>query len=158
VKEVHRILRDFARQVCRGGGPHGALDTDWEDVAQEASRTFFDVGLHQYRGTGSERSYLYSVVRMTAIQISRRAWRRRRREEASVVQPVDRSNPNARLDVVKILAALSQECRELIERVFLHGESYGVLATELGLAESSVRSRLSRCVKAARRFTGEDAA
>jgi DNA-directed RNA polymerase specialized sigma24 family protein len=123
---------------------------DWEDVAQVACSTFFATGLWQYRGTGSERSYLYSVVRMTAIQMSRGAARRRQREEAAPVTAPEPSNPGPRLDVLKILAALPEECRHVIERVFLLDEPYGSLAVEFGLAESSVRSKLSRCLKKAR--------
>ena len=58
----------------------GAPDLDWEDVAQESYRRLHEVGFERYRAVGSERSYAYSVVKATVIQMSRTARRRRRRE------------------------------------------------------------------------------
>jgi RNA polymerase sigma factor (sigma-70 family) len=154
--EIARLVRGFARQVCRGGGPSGSMDSSWEDVAQEASRKIFTTGLARFRGMGTERSFLYSVVRLTVIQMSRTANRRNRREEA--LPPPPRSHersPDWRIDVMKILSRLPQDCRELMGRVFLSGEMYCDLAKELRLEESSVRSRVSRCLKQARQITEE---
>jgi RNA polymerase sigma-70 factor (ECF subfamily) len=153
--EIHQILRAFARDVCRGKGPGGALDVDWEDVAQEAGRKLFAVGMYQYRGWGSEKSFLYSVVRSTVIQMCRSAGRRRQREEGAPPPDAVHPNPGRRIDVMRVLAGLSTECRDLVERVFLAGDSYEEIASDLGLAPSSVRSRLSRCVKQARKISEE---
>ena len=60
----------------------------------------------------------------------------------------------ARLEVRRILAALDPPCREIIQRALLQDEPYADLARELGLAESSVRARLSRCLQKARRLAG----
>ena len=150
--EADRVIRRFARLVCRGGGPPGAPDLDWEDVAQEAYRKLFSVGLDQYRGGGTESSYLYSIVKATVIQMARSADRRQRRETAlSSNDPAPRSmDPVAMLDVRRVLATLDPGCRELIERFFLRDETHADLARDLGLVESSVRARLSRCLKRAR--------
>lgn len=156
--EILRLLRVFAREACRGGGPGAAsLDASWEDVAQEAGRKLFATGLAQYRGSGTERSYLFSVVRSTIIQMSRSAARRVRREEATDWETTaPPSNPGPRIDAGKILARLSTECRDLIARVFLQSASYSDLASELRLEESSVRSKVSRCLSSARRIAEED--
>jgi len=156
VAEVHRLLQAFSRQVCRGRGPAGETALDWEDVAQEAARQLFAKGLGQYRGQGTERSYLYSLVKATVIQMSRSAARRLRREEVAMAgEPLHTPpNPGAGLDVRKILAALDPKCRDLIERAILRDESYADIARDLGLAESSVRARLSRCLQKARRLVG----
>jgi RNA polymerase sigma factor (sigma-70 family) len=150
--EADRVIRRFARHVCHGGGPPGAPDLDWEDVAQEAGRKLYSVGLDQYRGGGSESSYLYSIVKATVIQMARSADRRQRRENAlSSIDPVPRSmDPVSALDVRRVLTALDRGCRDLIERFFLHDETHADLARDLGLATSSVRAKLSRCLKKAR--------
>jgi DNA-directed RNA polymerase specialized sigma24 family protein len=54
------------------------------------------------------------------------------------------------LDVAWILERLQEECRELLTRVFLHEVPYPQLANDLDLAESSVRAKVSRCVRRAR--------
>jgi RNA polymerase sigma factor (sigma-70 family) len=154
--EVARLVRNFAQALCRGGGPPAAPDLDWEDVAQEAARKIFSVGLTQYRGQGTERSYLYSAVKSTMIQMSRTAARRRRREAQALredlVQPDD---PGPKLQVAHILDQLPQDCRALIERVFLHEEPYADLARDLAIEESSVRARVSRCIRRARSVATE---
>jgi RNA polymerase sigma factor (sigma-70 family) len=157
VAEVHRLLRGFARHVCRGGGPHGEAALDWEDVAQEAARRLLGVGLAQYAGAGSERSYMYSLVKTTVIQMSRAAARRQRREEDAVANgPVPvAADPGSHMEVRRILAALDPPCREIIRRALLQDEPYADLARELGLAESSVRARLSRCLQKARRLVDD---
>lgn len=155
--EISKLVRAFARQVCRGGGPSGSMDASWEDVAQEASRKIFTTGLARFRGAGTEKSFLYSVVRLTVIQMSRSANRRNLREETlGPPTPNHSGGPELRIDVMKILSRLPQDCRQLMERVFLSGEAYGDLASELGLEESSVRSRVSRCLKRAREIVQED--
>lgn len=150
-EEVARLIRTFAQGVCRGSGPRGAPEFDWEDVAQEALRRFFTMGLDQYRGQGSERSYLYTIVKSTFIQLARTAARRRRREESAasdgLAAPHD---PTLKLHLASILQRLSPDCRDLMERVFLYGEPYSALALELEMAESSVRAKLSRCLQRAR--------
>ncbi len=153
--EIARLVRAFARQVCRGGGPSGSLDSSWEDVAQEACRKIFTTGLARFRGVGTEQSFLYSVVRLTVIQMSRSANRRLRREETRSPIPSPQDGPDSRIDVLKILSRMPSDCRQLMERVFLSGDAYRDLAQELGLEESSVRSRLSRCLKRARQITEE---
>jgi RNA polymerase sigma factor (sigma-70 family) len=150
--QADRIIRRFARHVCRGGGPIGAPDLDWEDVAQETSRKLYSVGLDQYRGGGSESSYLYSMVKATVIQMARSTDRRQKRERSvslndSVSRLVD---PIPSLDVRSVLAALDAACGDLIERFFLLDETHADLARDLGLAESSVRAKLSRCLRKAR--------
>jgi RNA polymerase sigma factor (sigma-70 family) len=149
--ELCELARAFARQICRGGGPSGAPDVGWEDVAQEALRKLLSVGIDRYRGTGSEKSYLYTIVKSTMIAMSRSARRRQAREESIAREAISVTpNPGHRVDVEQILAGLSDDCRGLLERAFLHGASYRELAGELGMEESSVRAKLSRCLRKAR--------
>ncbi len=159
VEEIHRLVRGFSRRVCFGGGPPGAPALDWEDVAQEASQKFLTVGIRQYRGTGSEQGYLYGIVRATAIQMSRAARRSSHREQRWMSDgPVRTKDHTHRLDLRKILERLSAECSQIIERIHLLGDSHAELARELGLAESSVRARLSRCMRKARVIVTEETA
>ena len=149
--EIHRIIREFARRMCRGGSPAGAADLDWEDVAQEAGRRFFSRAIDQFKEPGSERGYLYVVVKSTTIQFARSVQRRRKRESPpSIEHLVVSDNPGPRLDAIRILTRLSESCRDLLVQVYLVGAPYSELAESLGLVESSVRSKVSRCVRKAR--------
>jgi RNA polymerase sigma-70 factor (ECF subfamily) len=155
-EEISRIVQGLARYICSGRTPGGAPELNWEDVAQEACRYFFSVGVRQYRGEGSERSYLYSIVKTTWLQLARGAARRRLREAKAVTdaEMTGAENLQARLDVdrtvLNLLERLDESCRELLKRMFLDGASYGELALELGLAQSSVRAKVSRCIRRAR--------
>ena len=155
--EVLRILRSFARTVCRSGGPSGSHDVTWEDVAQEAARRFFESGLARYRGHGSETSYLYSIVKTTVLELARSASRRSRRERKRQDEPTPPPpDPLAFLEVAAALRPLSEPCRALLVRVFLEDASYAELAKEYGLTESSVRSRMTRCLKQARQVAAKE--
>jgi RNA polymerase sigma factor (sigma-70 family) len=143
-------IRAFAQAISRGRGPMASASIDWEDVAQEASRRFFSRGMDQYRATGSEKGYLYTIVKATWIQLARSASRRRKREEIANPIPSSPRDPNPRLELLDVLRRLDSTCQELLERVFFDGASYADLADELGLAESSVRSRITRCIQKAR--------
>jgi len=148
---VDRIVRQFARKLCRGGGLPGLPAVDWEDVAQEACHRLYAFGLAQYRGQGTERSYLYSIVKATVIQMARSGGRRQRREQAVVVAEAGPAiSPERSLDVRRILAELDPACRDLVSRAILRDEGYASIAASLGLAESSVRAKLSRCLQRAR--------
>ncbi len=152
--EIHRRIRAFARAIC-SGRPAGGSDADWEDVAQEAARKLFASGLDRYQGKGSVDSYLYTIVKTTVIQLARGAKRRRLREESFETTTVVVPNPSGRrFEVREILRRLPEGCRELVVRVFLDGAGYRDLARESGLAESSVRARLSRCMQKAREIAG----
>jgi RNA polymerase sigma factor (sigma-70 family) len=154
--EIDGIIRRIARAECRRGGP-GSVDVDWEDVAQESARRFFTVGLRQYAGDGSEESFLFAIVRSTVLQSVRSAARRRQREQAPVAADRPPSHPpDEHLDVRIILAKLPRDCAELLEKVFLQGVPYAELASELGMLESSVRVRVSRCLKKAMETAGGD--
>ena len=155
-EEIVRLIRHLSRAACARGGPATA-DIDWEDVAQDACRRFFSAGIRQFRKGGSERSFLYAIVRSAVIQIVRSETRRRTREVASnpplIVAP---DNPLPKFDVAKILGRLSEECRALLTRVFLRGEPYSSLATDLSILESSVRTKVTRCLRRARQALEED--
>ena len=154
-KEILDLIHRFARHACTKVGTRLAVDLQWEDVAQEASVKFFKSGLHQYGGSGSEESYLYTVVKSTLIQIARSADRRKKREEAKALPMEERvviPDTHMALDVQAILGKLDEACRNLLRRVFLEDTPYSDLAAELGLQEVSVRARVHRCVRSAREF------
>lgn len=150
-EEIHRLIEGYARHACSRSGSRLAADLAWEDVAQDASARFFSVGLSQYGGQGSEESYLYTVVKTTLLQRVRSADRRKKREEFSVpLERVELPSAFERLEVDSILGRLDEACRSLLRETFLKETPYADLSAQLGLAESSVRAKVSRCLRRAR--------
>ncbi len=151
-EEIAQLIRSYSRHVCRSGASSNMPDLDWEDVAQEASRRFFAVGITQFRPGGPVRSYLYSIVRTTFLELVRRTWRRQQREEQAAITPPPPDNPETQTLLHSILSRLPELCRELLQRLYFDGATYAELSLELNLAESSVRARSSRCLGKARDF------
>jgi RNA polymerase sigma-70 factor (ECF subfamily) len=149
-EEVMRLIRSFARYLCRGRSTSAEPEPEWEDVAQEAARRFFTSGLAHFKTGGPERSYVYTIVKAARIQIYRSMSRRSRRESAAAREDVTPPPAETRTLLFRVLSRIPDTCRELLERVFFDGSSHAELAQELGLAESSVRSRLTRCLQRAR--------
>ena len=148
--EIVRLVRAFARHLSRAPAAGGAPEPEWEDVAQEACRRVFASGLKHYRPGGNDRGYLYSIVKATRIQIYRGLSRRRRRELAVEIDETVEPEVERRTLLYRLLGRLGDTCRALLQRAFFDGASYEELAVELGLVESSVRSRVTRCLQQAR--------
>jgi RNA polymerase sigma factor (sigma-70 family) len=153
-EEIARTIRRIAEVVCGRGGL-GGVDIDWEDVAQEASQHFFAVAIHRFRTPGSEESYLYAIVRTKFLQSLRAASRRSRREDTVAGRRDVWENADPAIDVRRILDRISGECARLLEKVFLQGITYAALSSELDMLESSVRTKVSRCLRSARTMTAE---
>lgn len=151
VRELVELCGRFARHVCGQANSAWRADTEAEDLAQDAATRLLTVGLAQYRGQGSEESFVYTMVRSTLLMRMRAADRRRKREDkVAALSPEAVDHDQAGLEVRSILARLDDSCRDLLRRVFLDEESYPSLARDLELAESSVRAKVSRCVGRAR--------
>lgn len=152
-EELFGLVRAFARHVCGKSAGASLPEVDWEDVAQEAGRRFFAVGLDRFKLGGPVKIYVYAFVRSAYLQMQRSAWRRRRREDAAapaIDEPGQAADPETRTLLHGILKRLSAECRELLGQLYFDGATYAELAAGLGLADSSLRARTSRCLKKAR--------
>lgn len=151
VRELAELCGRFARHVCGQANRAWRADTEAEDLAQDAATRLLTVGIAQYRGQGSEESFVYTMVRSTLLMRMRAADRRRKREDSVALRGDETArDDHAGLEVRSILARLDHGCRDLLRRVFLEEESYLSLARDLDLAESSVRAKVSRCMGRAR--------
>ena len=50
------------------------------------------------------------------------------------------------LSVQDAMHAMSEPCREVLDRFFCRDESYAVIGSELGLPSGTIASRISRCL------------
>jgi len=146
--ELLRLLQVFARHLCRDQG--GGRGPEWQDVAQEACWRLYAGSIESFRAGGPERSYLYSVVKATRIQMVRSQVRRETREGKADVKPQAAQNAERRTLLYRLLNRISRDCQDLLERIFFDGETTAEVAAALGLAESSVRAKQSRCLERAR--------
>jgi hypothetical protein len=75
VEEMVQRIRVCARQIC-ALAPPSARDRppgplEWEDLAQETARGFFEIGIHQFLGGTSEMAYLYTLTKATCLRMNR---------------------------------------------------------------------------------------
>lgn len=131
-----------------------ALRRDWDDLRQEIRfRVFRNLSRGHFHGQAAFRTYVHRIAKNVCIDSSRKAYRRRERLTADLVHPPPRfSGPDssdaataARDVVAEILRGLRPEERRMVRMVFCEHYSYREVARRLGIAEGTVKSRLSRC-------------
>jgi RNA polymerase sigma-70 factor (ECF subfamily) len=123
---------------------------------------FQDVFARAYERLGQLRDD--DAVRPWLAQLTRRACLDRLRASARVdpVADVDEGAEDevlARLEdawfVRELLAQLSDNCRDVLDRFFCRDQSYATIATEAGLPPGTIASRISRCLASLRRLAEE---
>lgn len=122
---------------------------DAEDVFQDVfARTFERLG--SLRDDTAIRPWIAQLTRNACIDRLRSGKR-----EQPVDEPLewDLSDHGAALDlfdealdVQEGLQALSEDCREILDRFFARDESYRVIGEALGLPAGTIASRISRCL------------
>lgn len=146
-----RLVDGWIDVVLTGG--FRALESDWDDLRQEIRfRVFRNLSRGRFHGQAAFRTYVHRIARNVCIDSSRKAYRRRERrtEDPGLPSPAPGA-PGADAvtlarDVAnEIMHRLSAEERLLIRMVFCERYSYKEVASRLGLAEGTVKSRLSRC-------------
>ena len=120
---------------------------DAEDVFQEVFARAYE-HLHRLRDDEALRPWLGQLTRRLCID-RLRAGSREDLTDAEI-EPRDAEDALARLDeslsVHEALAALSENCREILDRFFSRDESYRVIGEALELPAGTIASRISRCL------------
>jgi RNA polymerase sigma factor (sigma-70 family) len=120
---------------------------DAEDVFQEVFAKVYE-HLDRLRDDEAFRPWLGQLTRRTCID---RLRSRSREEVAEDVEPegVDESlqTLTEALAVHDALAALPDNCRDILDRFFARDESYRVIGEALGLPGGTIASRISRCLE-----------
>jgi RNA polymerase sigma factor (sigma-70 family) len=121
-------------------------DHDAEDVFQDVfAKTYERLG--SLRDDSAIRPWLAQLTRNACVDRLRAGGREQleeepRAEEAdAMLERLDEA-----LDVHDGLAALSGDCREILDRFFARDESYRVIGERLGLPAGTIASRISRCL------------
>lgn len=115
-----------------------------EDITQETFVRVFR-SLRRYRGESRFTTWLFSIARNCAVDEARRGGRRRRLErhlsEREVPQMTETSGA---IEVREALASLPLELLEPVVMVDVFGLSYREVASIVGVAEGTVKSRIHR--------------
>jgi RNA polymerase sigma factor (sigma-70 family) len=140
VERFSRYVYAIATQAFR------LAEHDAEDVFQEVFTRVYE-RLPSLRSDDAFRPWIGQMTRNCCLD-------RIRSEERMIlvdeVEDTEVSDQIAELDqafaVRQGLAALSDECREVLDRFFCRDESYRTIGAELGIPSGTIASRISRCL------------
>ena len=118
----------------------------------DAEDAFQEVFLRVYDRLGSLRNR--EALRPWIAQLTRRVCLDRLsaagREEPAELDPTEVERTVEELDeafaVREALAALPEDCREVLDRFFCRDESYRAIGEALGIPAGTIASRISRCL------------
>jgi RNA polymerase sigma factor (sigma-70 family) len=130
-----------------------SLREEWDDVRQEVrTRVLENLRNERFDGRSTLRTYVHRITRNVCVDMSRRAYRHRERSldpakppRAMRAAPGGPSAMIARDLVGKILGALTEGDRILVDLVFGEQCSYAEVAQRLGITEEAVKTRVFRC-------------
>jgi RNA polymerase sigma-70 factor (ECF subfamily) len=112
-------------------------------------------------GERSVRAWLFTVARNLIIDESRTARYRRERSTPDDMGALDGAGPDEvdavlnRLMIADALARLTPEHREVVRRSYFQGSTTAQIASELQIAEGTVKSRLHYALREMRRGLSE---
>ena len=139
LERCHRPAYSWALHCCRWD------PADAEDVLQTAYLKVLD-GRARFDGRSSFRTWLFAVIRRTALDVRRRTVLRWRRsaplDDALAAARDDPSEENANL--VGALRRLSDRQRDVLLLVFYHERTVEEAAAVLGIRVGSARTHYAR--------------
>jgi RNA polymerase sigma-70 factor (ECF subfamily) len=130
-------------------------EADAEDVFQEVFTKTYE-HLDRLRADDAIRPWIGQLTRRCCIDRLRAGQREAPAEEEWETGEVDEtlSRLDESLMVHDALAALPENCREILDRFFARDESYRVIGEALDLPPGTIASRISRCLAKLREHFG----
>jgi RNA polymerase sigma factor (sigma-70 family) len=120
---------------------------DAEDVFQECFTRVYE-NLHRLRDDQALRPWIGQLTRRLCIDKLRASSREQLTEEP--VEPAGAEDTLSTLDdaltVHEAMAALSGNCRDILDRFFAQDQSYRDIGDALELPSGTIASRISRCL------------
>lgn len=143
----HELVQRFSRYVyaiCVQA--YRLSDHDADDVFQDVFARVYE-RLDQLRNDEAVRPWIAQLTRNCCVD------RLRSGARAEPVELVDEGEVDETLEgleeawaVRQLLAELSENCREILDRFFARDESYRTIGEELDLPPGTIASRISRCL------------
>jgi len=132
------------------------LKDQWADIVQDVRmKLYINLKQESFHHSSSLKTYVYRVAKYTCIDYLRKKYRR---ESVNIATVEIEDQTNSFLSFVQkeqreilrsIFFKLSERCRSTLKLVFLEKLSYKKIATQLKIAEGTVKSRVSRCIEQA---------
>jgi len=132
------------------------LKNHWADIVQDVRmKLYLNLKQETFLHSSSLKTYVYRVAKYTCIDYLRKKYRTEN-VDINTVEIEDRNNHFISLvqkeqrEILKIIfLKLSERCRKTLKLVFLEKLSYKKIASQLKIAEGTVKSRVSRCIEEA---------
>jgi RNA polymerase sigma factor (sigma-70 family) len=143
----HELVERFSRYVYAiTVRAYRLPEHDAEDVFQEVFARAYE-RLASLRDDEAIRPWLAQLTRNACVDRLRKAAREQPAEETDT-EAVDSTleDLDEALAVQDALAALSGDCREILDAFFARDESYRVIGERLDLPAGTIASRISRCL------------
>jgi RNA polymerase sigma-70 factor (ECF subfamily) len=141
---VERFSR-YVYAICTQG--FRLSEHDAEDVFQDVFTRVY-THLDRLRDDEAFRPWLAQLTRRTCIDRLRAGGRETPTEE---VEPGDLDETLSQLDeslaVHEAMAAMTDNCRDILDRFFARDESYRTIGEALELPAGTIASRISRCLE-----------
>jgi RNA polymerase sigma factor (sigma-70 family) len=143
----NELVQRFSRYVYAIAAQAFRLrDEDVEDVFQDVFACIYD-RLDTLRDPSALRPWIGQLTRRMCIDRLRSATREGRSAETLEEEADDvLDGLEEAFDVRYALAALSPECREVLDRFFCQDQSYRTIGQALDLPIGTIASRISRCL------------
>ena len=140
---VERFSR-YVYAICAQG--FRLSEHDAEDVFQDVFTRVY-THLDRLRDDEAFRPWLAQLTRRTCIDRLRSGGRETPTEE---VEPGDLDETLSQLDdalaIHEAMAAMTDNCRDILDRFFAQDESYRTIGEALDLPAGTIASRISRCL------------
>ncbi|HVM17167.1 MAG TPA: sigma-70 family RNA polymerase sigma factor [Gaiellaceae bacterium] len=121
-------------------------EPDAEDVFQDVFARVYE-RLGQLRSDEAVRPWIAQLTRNCCVDRLRRG---ARVEPSDGIEEGEADEQLEQLEeawaVRQLLAELSENCRDILDRFFARDQSYRTIAEELGLPPGTIASRISRCL------------
>jgi RNA polymerase sigma factor (sigma-70 family) len=141
------LVRRFSRYVLAIAQQAYRLSpADAEDVFQDVfARTYERLG--DLRNDDAVRPWIAQLTRRLCIDRIR-AGSREMPDPLAAERGADETleKLDEALSVQDAMHAMTEPCREVLDRFFCRDESYAVIGAELGLPSGTIASRISRCL------------
>jgi RNA polymerase sigma-70 factor (ECF subfamily) len=133
-----------------------SLKDQWEDILQDVrTKLFINLKQKHFRKQSSLKTYVYKVAKYTCIDYLRKQY-----QVDSVnldqIQLTDPKDPyesvvnSERQHIIRLIFLdLTEQCRKTLRLVFFEKQCYKRIGEMLGIAEGTVKSRVSRCLEKA---------